>query len=204
MEIFLVFEFGGLTQSCRLFLLSSKGILINTYQLLSLLPDKSLAHLHTATLSIPIPFQEVRGDHTWSWPTVPLTSTHPAPHQHLCDTPRQNPGLRKSPSPPFPNFTISISENPFTEHKLLPSPAKPTLYLPSDWHLTATICTSYNNQDLQSVSPYTLSLLNFFLIKDIVETFKEGYLWGVELGGWRARGVLFTPSVWILGKCVFF
>lgn len=131
-KIFLVFEFGGLTQSCRLFLLSSKGIFINTYQLLSLLPDKSLAHLHTATLSIPVPFQEVRVDHTWSWPTVSLTSTHPAPHQHLYDTSRQNPGLRKSPSPPFPNFTISISENPFTEHKLLPSPAKPTLYLPSD------------------------------------------------------------------------
>lgn len=131
-KIFLVFEFGGLTQSCRLFLLSSKGIFINTYQLLSLLPDKSLAHLHTATLSIPVPFQEVRVDHTWSWPTVSLTSTHPAPHQHLYATSRQNPGLRKSPSPPFPKFTISISENPFTEHKLLPSPAKPTLYLPFD------------------------------------------------------------------------
>ena len=115
--------------------------------------------------------QEVRLDHSWPCPqsyspllTLPLTSTH-----------RTNPDmtqeLKNSPSSPFLTSTILISENPFLGHNLLPSPSKPTLGLSPDQCMTANIYMSHKIQYLQFSLPYTLSLSNLSLIKDVLEIF---------------------------------
>lgn len=158
------FKFGGLTQNCQLFVLLSKGIFINIYQLLSPLPGKSQAHLHTCHPLDPNPCPESKtGPFHSPLLTPPLTNIYVINANKTQASKIFCPFAPPSPELHHTSFWKSLFWSQTTSQL-------PTLGLPPDPCVTANISTSHSIQCFQFVLPHTSSLPNFSLIKDVLET----------------------------------